>query len=236
MKEVHNKLKIEIGQVFKSLTVLEEIKNYTIPSGVRKRAFICECVCGNIKTITLECLRSGQKSCGCLNRVENIVRTEDYELRKEIRIRYYGIRARCNNINHLSYKNYGGRGVKVCKEWDNFENFYNWCIENNYSKELEVDRKDNDGDYCPENCRIVSKQVNTRNTRKSISIELIYEILEGKYKNISSYNISKIENHSRSTICRIRKRDYSKQLEEYKQNKILNGTETPLLGTSIKSN
>lgn len=62
---------------------------------------------------------------------------------------------RCKNETNRKYPRYGGRGIKVCCEWYNFENFYNWAMCNGYESGLSLDRKNNDGDYCPENCRWV---------------------------------------------------------------------------------
>jgi hypothetical protein len=75
---------------------------------------------------------------------------------------------RCYNPNCKSFKNYGGRGILVCDEWRyNFESFYLWATENGWEPGLEVDRIHNDGNYSPENCRFVSRSVNTRNTRRN---------------------------------------------------------------------
>lgn len=79
---------------------------------------------------------------------------------------YKGIKRRCFNENDPSYKNYGGRGITICEEWLNdFRVFYDWCLTNGYSKGLDIDREDNDGDYTPDNCRFVTRKVNGRNTR-----------------------------------------------------------------------
>jgi len=67
------------------------------------------------------------------------------------------MRGRCNNPHAVQYAYYGGKGIKVCPEWedkkDGFINFYNWAMSNGYSEELTIDRIDPDKDYCPSNCR-----------------------------------------------------------------------------------
>jgi hypothetical protein len=75
------------------------------------------------------------------------------------------MRYRCYNKDHKQYKDYGGRGIKVCDEWMNPKVFIEWCLNNGWEKNLFLDRKNNDGDYCPENCRFVTNQINSCNTR-----------------------------------------------------------------------
>ena len=62
---------------------------------------------------------------------------------------------------------YGGRGITICKEWLDIQNFYNWAISNGYEENigLSIDRIDNDGNYCPENCRWATQTIQVRNTR-----------------------------------------------------------------------
>ena len=64
-----------------------------------------------------------------------------------------------------SYKDYGGRGITLFDEWLDIHNFYNWAVSNGYSDELSIDRIDNEGNYCPENCRWVSSSIQNRNKR-----------------------------------------------------------------------
>lgn len=84
---------------------------------------------------------------------------------------YYAIKKRCYNKNCDAYKNYGGRGIAMCTEWENsFMAFYNWAMLNGYKDDLTIDRIDVNGNYEPTNCRWVSRKIQNRNTRKNISI------------------------------------------------------------------
>lgn len=77
------------------------------------------------------------------------------------------MRCRCSNKNHKQYKYWGGKGIKVCSEWDNsFIAFMNFAYSNGYNETYVIDRIDSEKDYCPSNCRFVSPCVNARNTSK----------------------------------------------------------------------
>lgn len=76
---------------------------------------------------------------------------------------YSSMFSRCYNPKNNRYKNYGGRGITVCDEWLNSRlRFYNWAIDNGWKQGLQLDRIDNDGNYTPENCRLVTLKENTR--------------------------------------------------------------------------
>lgn len=82
-----------------------------------------------------------------------------------------GIKQRCLNKNNKAYKYYGGRGISVCQEWiDDFEAFNTWSINNGWKPKLHLDRKENDGDYCPNNCRFVTPKVNQNNRRTNLDL------------------------------------------------------------------
>lgn len=69
---------------------------------------------------------------------------------------------RCTNPNDLAYKNYGGKGIKICQDWGEFINFYNWAINNGYQDGLTIERKDSTKDYEPSNCEWITRAENCR--------------------------------------------------------------------------
>lgn len=88
---------------------------------------------------------------------------------------WVGMRARCRNKTDRLYKYYGGRGISVCDLWKEYLPFMVWAYSNGYSENLEIDRIDNDGNYSPENCRIVTSKINNNNKRNNIRIRAFGE-------------------------------------------------------------
>lgn len=83
-----------------------------------------------------------------------------------------GIKYRCYNLNSNEYEIYGGRGIGLCKEWNNnFEEFYKWAIANGYKDDLTIDRINVDGNYTPENCRWTTMKIQENNKRNNRIIE-----------------------------------------------------------------
>lgn len=152
-----------IGEKFGRLLVVEKAESKK--GHIRWR---CKCDCGNECIVNGYSLKNGNTtSCGCFKR-ENAkllysgVRQND----KRLYGVWNGIKQRCLNRNNNSYHNYGGRGIKIDTEWaNNYEAFYKWAIRSGYRKGLEIDRIDNNGDYCESNCRFVDKDVQANNKR-----------------------------------------------------------------------
>jgi len=77
-----------------------------------------------------------------------------------------GMKTRCGNKNYIYYKDYGGRGISVCLDWlNNPRAFIQWALSHGWKKGLYLDRKDNDGNYSPDNCRFIDKGLSSRNQR-----------------------------------------------------------------------
>ncbi len=84
-----------------------------------------------------------------------------------------GMKERCYRINHKAFNRYGGRGITVCYKWRNdYLCFFKWATENGYIEGLELDRKNNNGNYTPKNCRFITTQAQQKN--KSTNIVITY--------------------------------------------------------------
>lgn len=168
------RIEINAGDRFGKWTIVKEVSPIFI-TGKPRRMFKCKCDCGNEKDVQLVCLRNGHStSCGCeqKRKASEANTTHNLSDKHPLYSVWKNMKKRCINPNANEYKNYGGRGISVCLEWStSFEKFYNWAINNGYSKELTIDRIDNNGNYCPDNCRWVDKTVQLNNTSRNHYIE-----------------------------------------------------------------
>lgn len=146
------------GQRFGRYVVLRRAEN--TPSGGTR--WVCRCDCGNERIVTAAHLRSGHsKSCGCLG-LEHATQAKIKHGKSNTPLYrvFLSMHNRCELKTVKEYRWYGGKGVKVCSEWKNFEHFYEWSMKNGYIKGLEIDRIDHNKGYCPENCRWITSSEN----------------------------------------------------------------------------
>ncbi len=149
------------GQRFGRLVVVSqaETKNQQV-------RWNCVCDCGEPKITRGHTLRHGKcRSCGCLLSTNR--RKHGGTSRRLYRV-WSAMRGRCSNPKNMGYHNYGGRGISVCDEWQEYKAFEDWADAHGYASDLEIDRIDVDGNYEPENCRFVTRKENARNLRTTV--------------------------------------------------------------------
>ena len=146
-----------LGERFGRLLVLR----YVGVNKHRQRMWQCLCDCGTVAVVRGLTLRSGSTaSCGCYRRICAVTHGRSRNGTPEYRI-WAAMLGRCKSDGH---RNYGGRGIRVCKRWESFENFYA-DMGPRPSPKHSLDRENNDGDYTPENCRWATKKEQDRNRR-----------------------------------------------------------------------
>jgi hypothetical protein len=176
------------GMKFGKWTVIELAEPLKDYRGYNVHRWKCRCECGNVRDVIGTTLRSGASvSCGCHVGHRADKARELFSTHGESKTRLYKIwnymRKRCNNPNVQNYSDYGGRGIKVCDEWnESYETFRDWSIAHGYDDTLSIDRIDVNGNYEPKNCRWATwtEQANNRtNTR--------YLTYKGKTMSVSDW-------------------------------------------------
>lgn len=171
-----NLISVKVGQKFNKFTVIKEVERKK-HGRLSRRMFKCKCQCGVVKLVGLSELRSGNtKSCGCLNRSlygKNLNKKTHGLAKHPLYKRWVGMKNRCLCPTSPHFSSYGGRGITVCKKWENsFVEFYKWATANGFRKDLQLDRINVNGNYSPRNCRWVTRTVNVRNRRNTVFISI----------------------------------------------------------------
>ena len=152
-----------IGLRFHRLVVEAYASDYIAPNGKHFTKCLFRCDCGKGHIVRAGTLRAGLvKSCGCLSleMAGANLRTHGMSHSDPLYSTWKGMRQRCRDPKSKSYPRYGGRGISVCREWDDFAKFRSWALEHGWQRGLQIDRIDADGNYSPENCRIVTCKEN----------------------------------------------------------------------------
>ena len=160
------------GQQSGKLTVLRE-------NGRDKHnnvLWLCRCECGNVVTVRGSDLRSEKTtSCGCYQRERTVetstthgmCKTRLYHIWASM-LQRAGVRKGADEKKKHLYQD---RGITICDEWLVFDNFRDWALSHGYKEDLQIDRRDNDKGYCPENCRWVTCKENNNNRRNTLRLE-----------------------------------------------------------------
>lgn len=159
------------GRKFTRLTVMKRAENKVGKDGRSRVMWECKCDCGKTVAVDSANLTCGKTmSCGCLQ-AELLSKRRRSHGDTETRLYriWQQMKNRCNNPNVIAYPQYGGRGICVCDEWmHDFVAFKEWSVANGYTDKLTIDRINNDGNYCPDNCRWVTAAVQANNRRSNV--------------------------------------------------------------------
>ena len=172
---------VHIGDKIGQLIVLDKTRKVT--SGWNRTVFKCKCSCGNICYYPAMQLHPNKKCSNGVHRMKYI-RPEGLDDKdfKKIYKTWLKIRSRCENHEDKDFPRYGGRGITLCNEWHNFNNFLDWYWKKSNHEILpfakqSVDRINVNDDYSPQNCRLVDAITQANNRRSNTKTEIKGELL-----------------------------------------------------------
>ena len=174
-------MKNEVGNRYGKLTVV------AYDHSNNGAYWLCQCDCGMTTVVCGASLRRGHtKSCGCEAYKTQFIKKhgESHDNKTRLYDIWVHMRNRCNNTHRDAYKWYGGKGITVCDEWNDYSKFKEWAMNNGYEDDLTIDRIDTSKGYCPENCRWLSKSDNSKHR-------------QGTYKPIRGEGLSKVSQPQR---------------------------------------
>lgn len=152
-----------IGKKYGMLTVVKPVRARCSHSTQWYWEMLCEC--GAVAMVKpIEVIKGKIVSCGCHRKNRRGMGLTHGMSRTKLHNIWCGMNNRCNP-EHKNTEGYGGRGIRVCTEWLKFETFRDWAISNGYQEGLTIERKDVNGDYCPDNCTWIPLGRQARNRR-----------------------------------------------------------------------
>lgn len=151
-----------IGKRYGKLTVIGYEK-HARKNGEKSWYWKARCDCGNEKLMSPYAIISGKYvSCGCVRFSIGHDNYKHGETGTRLHTIWGRMIERCSSKDER-YKRYSGRGIGVCEEWHNYETFAEWARNSGYQDNLSIERIDNDGNYCPENCKWIEQKYQARN-------------------------------------------------------------------------
>lgn len=194
------------GESINGFIIVREVES---KSNDRKFRFECRHCGSEFNAFISNIRRNHTTSCGC-KKAELISEgnTKHSKTNHSLYFVWHDMKDRCYNANYVHRHRYGGRGITVCDEWVNdFVAFYDWSIDNGWSKGLQIDRENNDGNYEPNNCRFVTSIVNVRNSSilkmNEYSVRTLKRMIR-RFPEKSDAELSKNFGISRTTVYDIR--------------------------------
>ncbi len=154
------------GHRFGRWTVLRRTENQG-----KQTMWLCRCDCGTLRAVAGAHLKDGSSvSCGCYKVEASKERaTKHGHWGCKLHYIWLGMRQRCSNPKNQAFQNYGGRGITICSEWDEFSNFESWALSHGYVEGLTIERRNVNGNYCPENCCWIPRCEQGKNTRRTLN-------------------------------------------------------------------
>lgn len=180
-----------MGEKFDPRSHIGEVHGiYTITNILEEKDktghWVYECVCnecGFKKFLTYNNVGSPSKIVThCKHLRANGSFVADYQWKNQrLRLIFNKMMTRCYDVNSKDYRWYGAKGITICEEWkNNLRSFEEWAINNGYSDSLTIDRIDSNKNYCPENCRWISSEENSRRAGKVTWIEVNGQTMTGR--------------------------------------------------------
>lgn len=201
-------------------TKIGDIEILDVISEKYRKKFTCKCSCGKIfNTDISNIIRDNPiKYCrSCISR-QTIKKAVQCTIKhgEAQKTKLYGVWAsmkrRCYNKSTKYYNRYGGRGIKVCDDWQEYIPFKEWAMANGYQEGLTIDRIDNDGDYCPNNCKWATVQEQQLHRCNTI------DIIQPNGKRLSMKELSDITGIKLSTLYERRRKNKNISYEELTKN------------------
>lgn len=164
--------------------------------------WLCRCDCGNEKVLYGTELTSGRTtSCGCYFLEWNSERHRKHgDCHKRLYRTWSSMRKRCRCETCDAFKRYGGRGITICKDWEEYSKFKQWAISNGYQDDLTIERIDVNGNYCPENCKWIPFKEQAKNRTTTVWYKGKNQAEWARELNVTASNLGMYKSHHKCSL------------------------------------